>query len=416
MPAIDQLRADLSQSKTGFDLTLKNAGYYAGWIPRGFVTAVINMRPDLLPGASLDKQTWLDGPYFREGLYYRPGITEWGARHIAARFDLRKNLEAANQDYSGTAEIGFGRFLGSAVDPMLILLVILLFTWIRKIVRKFRLKRNEIREMADAHQYAGIHPDFQPFPEYPQPQPIEVTDDPEEPPPAPATGEPPTTFATDRAPTPPPIDPTPARPPQRPTVALPESEPAPAPAPAPAPTVAPSKPSQPPGITSAPENKLFTAFQTHRAWAEKGSTDDQFLLANLYRQGSGVDASPEQASHWYRKAAEAGHAQAQYELAQRLFHGIGMLPDEHAAALWLQQAAQQGLVDAKINLATLYARGLGIAADPEQALHWLKSAAEDGDADADDLLATAYRMGWLGLDQDPEQSDFWQQRAIDDRD
>jgi hypothetical protein len=411
LPALDALKASLAQSKTGLSLTLENAYYYAGWIPRGFITGVLRIRPGLLPGAPLTQQQWQDGAYYREGLYYLPGLTEWGARYRATRYDQRKLLEAANQDYSGTAEIGFGRFLGSTFDPGVLILVGLLFSWLRHRLRLRRLRRRELAEMADNYRgpdpyppTAGPHAPLMPMPELdtePEPGPE----------PRPDLVRPPTSTSAPAGTQKPEPNPG-AR--QAHVVTEPGASPI-----TPPPPPAEPKPPEPvmptTDTTAEPAETPFAAFQRYRSEADQGSLDAQYRLAVMLGNGTGTDANAEQASHWFRKAAEGGHAQAQFELARHLLHGTGLLADEHAAALWLEQAAQQGLTEAKLNLATLYARGLGVTGNPDTALDWLRQAAADHDADAEELLGSVYRHGWLGLSPDPAKAGFWQQRALADQ-
>ena len=412
LPPVDQFKQDLLQSRRGFDLTLQNARFYAGWIPRGFITAMLRYRPQILPGEPLGEKQWQDGPWFREGMKYLPGITDWGAEYMADRHDAREALTLANWDFTGTARIGFGRFLGFALDPAIIAALIVLISSLRGLIHRRGLRREELAAMHRDHHLRGEYPAYQPaLPEH-FAAPPEL---PSEPPPAPDVGlewhpetdaQPPLTTpmsayaygADSNAETAPD---TVAAAPDHPEPAGSDS--------APEPTAAAEQP-------PAPQQNPFTAFQACQTRAEAGNAEDQFQLATMFRRGVGVEASPRQARHWFQSAAEQGHAQAQYELARQLFHGIGSLPDEHAAAVWMEQAAQQGLTDAKRNLATLYARGIGVVADNDTALYWLRQAAEEHDADAAELMATATEQGWLGLQPDSKAAASWRSAAYASRD
>lgn len=394
LPPVDQLRQDLTKSARGFDLTLQNARFYAGWIPRGFITAMLRYRPQILPGQPLAEKQWQDGPWFREGMKYLPGITDWGAQYMAERHDAREALKRANWDFTGSARIGFGRFLGFAVDPTILGILITLLGGLRGRLHRRRLRRQELAAIHRDHQLRGGYPPSSPplpphFAERSEPQP-------------PADPEPTHNLGALRsAPIPRHADASDTDRNIAPDTAPPTPE-----------HSDPATTSATPAETAAatPPQNSFTAFQACQNRAEAGAAEDQFQLATLFRRGIGVEASAHQARHWYQRAAEQGHAQAQYELARQLFHGIGSLPDEHAAAVWMEQAAQQGLTDAKLNLATLYARGRGVVADNDTALYWLKQAAEEHDADAAELMATANDQGWLGLPPDSEAAASW--RAI----
>lgn len=398
LPPVDQIKQDIAQSARGFDLTLQNARFYAGWIPRGFITAMLRYRPQILPGHELAEKQWQDGPWFREGMDYVPGITEWGAQYMAERHDAREALTQANWDFTGTARIGFGRFLGFATDPTIIAMLIALLGSLRGLFRKRRLRREELAAMHRDHQLRGGYPPYHP----PMPPHFAEQDEPQrqaDPAPPPASAPAPGNISEPRLDAPPTATPATAS-----TMASDTTVPSPI-TPDPA----------PPAPAATPQQNSFTAFQACQTRAEAGSAEDQFQLATMFRRGVGVEASPRQARHWFQSAAEQGHAQAQYELARQLFHGIGSLPDEHAAAVWMEQAARQGLTDAQRNLATLYARGRGVVADNEAALYWLKQAAEEHDADAAELLATASDNGWLGLQADSEAAASWRAAAQQSR-
>ncbi len=405
-PAIDRISATYRQSSDGVDVALRTARYYAGWIPRGFLTAMFKNRPDLLPGRSMSRQDWEKSGYYRDGLRYINGLTLWGARHRAERFDQKQAIDEAGQAFVGTPVVALGRFLGLAADPMAILAAFSLIAWLRRLPARRRL-----RQQARASYF---EPDFSPDLHYPE----RVGAGPSnanQRAPQPPRAAPDSTLNNGLAPasvplTGPAIQPAAAGngggrasgrgagvtepffavPPVLPTTAVAADQPA---------------------LRETP----FTAYQVCRDAAEAGSAKHQFQLAGMFRHGRGVNPSREEATYWFRRAAESGHAQAQFELARRLIQGIGVLPDEHAAAMWLEQAAYRGLTDARFNLATLYASGRGVDRDPAAARRWLEESANDGDADAGDLLRHVFEHGCLDLDPDPERARYWQRRADADR-
>jgi len=108
LPAIDQLKQNVLLSQRGLGLMLQNARFYAGWVPRGFITAALRYRPSLLPGKPLSEEQWQDSGWQREGIGYIPGITDWGARYMAQRADQTEALTEANWDLGGSARVGFG--------------------------------------------------------------------------------------------------------------------------------------------------------------------------------------------------------------------------------------------------------------------------------------------------------------------
>jgi len=74
--------------------------------------------------------------------------------------------------------------------------------------------------------------------------------------------------------------------------------------------------------------------------AEGNNAAAEVLLANLYRQGLGVNADIAQAQHWLTRAAEQGNAQAMYELASMLANAEA--PDHALIEQWLQHSAKAG--------------------------------------------------------------------------
>ena len=420
---------------------LQNARFHAGWIPRGFLSLLLSNRPDLLPGTPLSASEWQEGPYFRDGLTYSPGLTDWGAQRLAGRFDQEQALKSNQLGQAATLESSIGRALGLSADPLLLLLLLALLALAKNGVQRLFANRREkaLYHMDQRRRGDAVPPGSDPLvvpkpPPGPNPVPAMRSDgrlQPIAPVAAPPLAPPPgTRYAPDDEPGyerghesgPAPV----AEPvPEQAVSPIPPAPIPPAPYnPAPAPS--PRQPTQheargtpgpdtPGDSTVAQGETTFTAYQACRARAEEGSSNDQFQLAGMFRHGRGVTPSREEATYWFRRAAEAGHPQAQYELARRLFLGVGVLPDEHAAAVWLEQAAQQGLTDAMFNLATLYARGHGVGHDPAAARRWLEAAANDADADAAEMLGLVYEQGWLDVEADPEQAQTWRRRARSQR-
>jgi TPR repeat protein len=76
--------------------------------------------------------------------------------------------------------------------------------------------------------------------------------------------------------------------------------------------------------------------------AEKGDSEAQYHLANMYRNGKGVERDDSIAAGWYQKAAEAGNVQAQYNLGMMRAIGKGLPKDEIRGYMWLMLAAVEG--------------------------------------------------------------------------
>ena len=108
--------------------------------------------------------------------------------------------------------------------------------------------------------------------------------------------------------------------------------------------------------------------------AKQGNADAQYLLANHYENGNGINKDESKALEWYKKAAEQGNANAQYslgnyyykrmneekrssksfDLAEVLYYN-GSIPDDNQqlAIKWYQKASEQGHIEAKAKLEKL---------------------------------------------------------------
>lgn len=119
-----------------------------------------------------------------------------------------------------------------------------------------------------------------------------------------------------------------------------------------------------------------------RRAGERGHLEARYELGNVYLEGRGVKADPNEARLWLERAAWAGHAAAQNDLGRLFTSGLVGEPDFVEAATWFRLAADRGSLEAHFNLAQLHLRGLGVDQSPEEAMRWLRPAAEAGSADA----------------------------------
>jgi TPR repeat protein len=90
-----------------------------------------------------------------------------------------------------------------------------------------------------------------------------------------------------------------------------------------------------------------------QAKAQAGDADAAFQLGEAYRSGRGVNADPETAIAWYRRATAAGHIRASEELGFALFaHG-----DRREAMPYIEKAAARGEARAFYLLGTAHFNG-----------------------------------------------------------
>ena len=94
------------------------------------------------------------------------------------------------------------------------------------------------------------------------------------------------------------------------------------------------------------------------AAAERGDTQAQTRLGDIYGKGIGVQKDEAQSFNWYRKAATAGYAPAQTRLGYLYSTGVGVAKNEDASIAWYCEAAAQGYRGALTNLEILRTYGL----------------------------------------------------------
>ena len=104
------------------------------------------------------------------------------------------------------------------------------------------------------------------------------------------------------------------------------------------------------GVQAYKKKDYAKALIEFRALAERGNTDAQYNLGQMYRQGEGVPQDDAEAVRWYRLAAEKGDADAQYNLGQMYRQGIGVPQDAAEAVKWYRLAAKQGYANAQAKL------------------------------------------------------------------
>lgn len=148
------------------------------------------------------------------------------------------------------------------------------------------------------------------------------------------------------------------------------------------------------------------------AEAIRGDAEAQFRAGVMYRDGTGVRRSDEQAAVWFRRAAEQGHALAQFNLSGYLYSGRGVSLDRSEAVVWCRKAAEQGVAGAQYLLGRLYQSGGGVAQSDAQAVFWYRKAAEQGFAEAQVDLGVMYAAG-SGLPQSDAQAAVWFRKAAE---
>ena len=122
------------------------------------------------------------------------------------------------------------------------------------------------------------------------------------------------------------------------------------------------------GLDAYERKDYNTALEEWQPLAQKGESNAQFRLGEMYFKGEGVPQDYAVAIEWYRKAAEQGHAESQFRLAGMYSRGEGVIENDKEALKWYRTAAEQGNVNAQFHLGTVYARGEGVVRDYRTAI------------------------------------------------
>ncbi len=104
--------------------------------------------------------------------------------------------------------------------------------------------------------------------------------------------------------------------------------------------------------------------------SEKGWLDADVLLAQMYREGNGVERSMEKYVERLTYAAENGHAKAMSMLADAYFDAKYIKKDPEQAFKWYMRAACTGNMKAQYQVAVMLSSGTGCEKDEEKAKQW----------------------------------------------
>ena len=112
------------------------------------------------------------------------------------------------------------------------------------------------------------------------------------------------------------------------------------------------------------------AFKYLNLASEKGWLDADVLLAQMYRDGNGVDRSIEDYEKKLIYAAEGGHARAMSILAEAYLEGKFIEKDNEKAFHWYMRSASSGNMKSQYQVAVMLSSGIGCEKDEEAAKQW----------------------------------------------
>lgn len=135
------------------------------------------------------------------------------------------------------------------------------------------------------------------------------------------------------------------------------------------------------GIEAEPDK----AVPWFRKAADQGNTNAQTMLAEAYYFGKGVEKNVDEAFRLYSLAANRGHPFAMYMVGTLYIKGEGTGKDLQLAESWLVKSAYRGISAAQEQLADLYSAP-GEMYDPVKALTWFKVYMSNADAEHPDEM------------------------------
>lgn len=126
------------------------------------------------------------------------------------------------------------------------------------------------------------------------------------------------------------------------------------------------------------------AFKWISTAVENGHKDAIFDLADMYKNGHGVEQDKQKAFSLYLQSAEQGVDYAQLEVAMSYQFGKNVDMNLEKAAFWHHKAAKNDMQKSHLVLGTLYYAGMGLKKDVVEARYWLNRAVKGGGSFADD--------------------------------
>ena len=133
------------------------------------------------------------------------------------------------------------------------------------------------------------------------------------------------------------------------------------------------------GINAYDAGDYSAAVEILSPLANRGDIRAQSMLGVMYYNGQGVKEDNAKAHALFKHAAERGDTDAQFNLANMYMYSptlpIQVEDRDIEAARWFFNAAQQGHSDAQYHLGLLLMAGTGVAQNPDEAYLWIRRAA-----------------------------------------
>ncbi|KAJ3101451.1 Leucine-rich repeat serine/threonine-protein kinase 2, partial [Phlyctochytrium planicorne] len=166
--------------------------------------------------------------------------------------------------------------------------------------------------------------------------------------------------------------------------------------------------------TLAPERISTNAeFERRKKEAESGNVESQLWMGNQLKDGNkafNVDTNPVEAFKWFQMAAEKGNSEAEERVGDMYREGKGVEQNQREGFKWYLKAVRQGNASVENKIGNCYLKGEGISKSVAEGVKWIKRAADKADAEAQCDLGRCYFEG-LGVPKDHAMAMIWFAKA-----
>jgi len=160
------------------------------------------------------------------------------------------------------------------------------------------------------------------------------------------------------------------------------------------------------------QSKYTEALSEFKILAAEGHAASQFSIGLIYHLGRGVQADPETAYIWYKKAALLEYAPAMNNIGMMYLNGEYVASNQDVAyKLFLKASASHA--QAKDNLAQCYEFGWGVERNAVKAADMYQNAGDAGYVLGWLHLAQMYETGYDDLPKDIDKAVEWHIKAAE---
>jgi len=159
-------------------------------------------------------------------------------------------------------------------------------------------------------------------------------------------------------------------------------------------------------------SKYSEALSEFKVLATEGHAASQFSIGLIYHLGRGVEADPETAYMWYKKAAVKEYPPAMNNIGMMYLNGEYVVSN-HDVAFKLFLKASANHAQARDNLAQCYEFGWGTERDIAKAADMYQKAGDSGYLLGWFHLAQMYEIGYDELPKDIDKAVEWYTKAAE---